>query len=38
MRSGVAIHHVEGDLADVYIGNDEERPDQHGDMPILAPH
>jgi hypothetical protein len=36
---GVVIHHVEGDLADVYIGSDEERPFVlRGDTLILAPH
>ena len=38
-EKGVVVHHVEADLADVYIGNDEERPfDLHGDTLILAPH
>lgn len=36
---GVVVHHVEGDLADVYIGKDEERPFVlRGDTLILAPH
>jgi hypothetical protein len=36
---GVVIHHVEADLADVYVGNDEERPFVlRGDTLILAPH
>lgn len=36
---GVVIHHVEGDLADVYIGSDEERPFVlRGDTLIIAPH
>lgn len=36
---GVVIHHVEGDLADVYVGSDEERPFVlRGDTLILAPH
>lgn len=36
---GVIVHHVEADLADVYIGNDEERPFVlRGDTLILAPH
>ena len=36
---GVVTHHVEADLADVYIGNDEERPYVlRGDTLILAPH
>lgn len=38
-EKGVVIHHVEADLADVYIGNDEERPFVlRGDTLILAPH
>ena len=38
-EKGVVIHHVEGDLADVYIGNDEERPFVlRGDTLIIAPH
>lgn len=37
--NGVVVHHVEGDLADVYIGNDEKRPFVlRGDTLILAPH
>ena len=36
---GVVVHHVEADLADVYIGRDEERPFVlRGDTLILAPH
>jgi hypothetical protein len=36
---GIVIHHVEGDLADVFIGNDEERPFVlRGDRLIIAPH
>ena len=35
---GVVIHHVEADLADVYVGNDEERPFAlRGDTLIIAP-
>lgn len=35
---GVVIHHVEGDLADVYIGHDEERPyELNGDRLTLKP-
>ena len=38
LEKGVVVHHVEADLADVYIGNAEERPfDLHGDTLILAP-
>jgi len=38
-EKGVVIHHVEGDLADVFIGSDEERPFVlRGDTLILAPH
>ena len=37
--NGVIVHHVEADLADVYIGNDEKRPFVlRGDTLILAPH
>ena len=36
---GVVIHHVEGDLADVFVGNDEERPYVlREDTLIIAPH
>jgi ketosteroid isomerase-like protein len=38
-ENGVIVHHVEADLADVYIGNDEQRPYVlRGDTLILAPH
>lgn len=37
--NGVIVHHVEADLADVYIGNDEKRPFVlRSDTLILAPH
>lgn len=39
LEKGVIIHRVEGDLADVYIGSDEERPFVlRADTLILAPH
>jgi len=35
---GVVVHHVEGDMYDVYIGRDEERPfELAGDRLILTP-
>lgn len=35
---GVVIHHVEGDMADVFVGDDEERPFAiSGDMLALTP-
>jgi hypothetical protein len=35
---GVVIHHVEGDLADVFIGRDEEWPyELAGDRLLLKP-
>lgn len=35
---GVVIHHVEADLADVFIGNDEERPFVlRGDKLVISP-
>ena len=35
---GVVIHHVEGDLADVFVGRDEERPFAlRDDTLIIAP-
>ncbi|MGH8241814.1 MAG: lipocalin-like domain-containing protein [Steroidobacteraceae bacterium] len=38
LEKGVVVHHVEADLADVYVGNHEERPfDLRGDTLILAP-
>lgn len=38
-QQGVVIHHVEADLADVFIGNDESRPFVlRDDTLILAPH
>lgn len=37
-RRGVVTHHVEGDLADVFIGTDQERPFQlAGDRLTLTP-
>jgi hypothetical protein len=38
-ENGAIVHHVEADLADVYIGSDEKRPFVlRGDTLILAPH
>jgi hypothetical protein len=37
-KRGVVIHHVEGDIADVFIGDNEERPFAiSGDMLALTP-
>src|SRR5262245_9345597 len=37
-KKGLVVHHVEGDLSDVFIGRDEARPFQlSGDRLVLTP-